>query len=60
MKLNDSDKLYLDKLRTSKIHKIPSNSEIEKVLERLSENDEEVVDDLIIRTWDGEIEFELI
>lgn len=61
MKFTDSDKKYLDKLRKNyPNHDIPSNSVVEKTLLNMSDDDEEVIDDLIIRVWNGIVEFETI
>lgn len=61
MKFTDSDKRYLDKLRKSyPNHDIPTNEVVEKVLLSMSNDDEEVIDDLVIRVWEGIVEFETI
>jgi hypothetical protein len=61
MKFTEDEKRYLDKLRRNyPNHGIPSDSIVEKTLLGMSDDDDEVIDDLIIRVWDGIVEFETI
>jgi len=61
MKFTEDDKRYLDKLRTEYPNRdIPTDEVVENTLSKMKRNGSEVViDDLIIRTWDGIIEMEL-
>ena len=62
MKYNTDDKRYLDKLRRDNPNRdIPSDIIVEMVLSTMPfDGSESLEDDLIIRTWDGIVEFELI
>jgi uncharacterized protein YeeX (DUF496 family) len=61
MKFTEEDKRYLEKLRKNyPNHDIPTNDVVEKVLLNMKNDDEEVIDDLIIRVWDGIVELETI
>jgi hypothetical protein len=61
MKFTEDDKRYLDKLRTEYPNRdIPTDDVVRNSLSKMKSNGSEVViDDLIIRTWDGIIEMEL-
>jgi hypothetical protein len=59
--LEPDDQKYLDKLR--KIYpnrNIPSDIIVSNAISKIKKNGEKVIDDLIIRKYDGMIEFELI
>ena len=61
MKYNTDDKQYLEKLRRDNPNRdIPNDTLVETKLSKMKNGSEKVIDDLIIRTWDGMIEFELI
>lgn len=62
MKFTEHDKKYLDKLRRDNPNRdIPTNDVVEKSLSKMKKDGSEVViDDLIIRTWDGIVDLELI
>ena len=61
MKFTEDEKKYLDKLRKEYPNReIPTDEVVEKVLSKMKRNgSEEVIGDLIIRTWDGIVEMEL-
>ena len=59
--MNSDDQRYLDKLRRNYPNRdIPSDSVVSEVISKLKNGKEKVIDDLIIRKDDGQIEFELI
>lgn len=59
--MNSDDQRYLDKLRRNYPNRdIPSDSVVSEVISKLRNGKEKVIDDLIIRKDDDQIEFELI
>jgi hypothetical protein len=61
MKFTEYEKMLLDKLRRNYPNRdIPTDDVVRNSLSKMKSNGSEVViDDLIIRTWDGIIEMEL-
>ena len=62
MKFTEDEKRYLDKLRRNYPKRdIPTDEVVKNTLSKMKRDGSEVViDDLIIRTWDGIIEMEMI
>lgn len=62
MKFTENDKSYLNKLRTNYPNRnIPLNNEVEKIVSKMRSNgSEKIVGDLVIRTYEGMLELELI
>ena len=62
MKFTEDEKKYLDKLRRNYPKcDIPTDEVVKNALSKMKRDGSEVViDDLIIRTWDGIIEMEMI
>jgi hypothetical protein len=62
MKFTEDEKRYLDKLRRNYPKRdIPTDEVVKNALSKMKRDGSEVViDDLIIRTWDGIIEMEMI
>lgn len=62
MKFTEDKKRYLDKLRRNYPNRdIPTDDVVENALSKMRRDGSEIViDDLIIRTWDGIVEMELI
>lgn len=62
MKFTEDEKRYLDKLRRNYPKRdIPNDEVVKNALSKMKRNGSEVViDDLVIRTWDGIIEMEMI
>lgn len=62
MKFTDSEKRYLDKLRSNYPNRdIPTDEVVINAISKMKRDGSEVViDDLCIRTWDGIIEMSMI
>ena len=62
MKFTEDEKRYLDKLRRNYPKRdIPTDEVVKNALSKMKRYGSEVViDDLVIRTWDGIIQMEMI
>jgi hypothetical protein len=62
MKFTEDEKRYLDKLRRNYPNRvIPTDEIVKNALSKMRRDGSEIViDDLIIRTWDGIVEMEVI
>jgi hypothetical protein len=61
MKFTEDEKRYLDKLRRNYPNRvIPTDEIVKNALSKMRRDDEIVIDDLVIRTWDGIVEMEII
>jgi len=62
MKYTENVRRYVDKLRKNYPNRdIPTDDIIESALSKMKyDGSEKVIDDLVIRTWDGIVQMELI